>query len=313
MNNCFVSVISLVAGREQLRDYLVNVHAVLDTHFSDFEIILIDNGAPFDCDRTVLELAENVRRNVYLIRLSKKIDPNNALVAGLDRANGDYTVLFDMQFRTQPELILGLYAKTQEDFDIVYVRYEARHIPLHKRALHKLFYFLMNRYSDLAIDPNMHESRVISRRALNSILEVRDSLRYTKGILSSVGYKTACVEVDSVGDAPSERFSDQFASAVVALTSFTDIPGKLLMYIFLASVIFCSYTITDALFVRFFGHDVFGAPQVRVPGFTFLVVLISVIFVLLTLMLYILSTYIISLNHEIKNRPVYIVESYKRY
>jgi hypothetical protein len=314
VKNCFISIVSLIDYKEKnLRNYLINIHDILTHNFSDFEIILINNGCPYDFNKTILALDEKIRKSTYIINLSKKIDPNNAIVAGLDRANGDYTVILDMDFYDKPHLILELYNKTQKNYDIVYLRYKKRNIPIHKRILFKIFYFIINRYSEITIDMNMHQNRIISRRALNSVLQVRESLRYMKGIFSSVGYNTSYVETDIPESETSEKFSDQFKSAIIAITSFTDIPNKLLMWIFIISTLFCIYIITSTLMVKYLGYDLFGIQRVQVPGFAFIVILLSIIFALLSLILYIVSIYIISINQEIKNRPVYIIESFKKF
>jgi hypothetical protein len=296
-----------------LREFLGNVYEALKRDFSDFEIILVNNGSRFDINSIISQLEQEIRKSIYTINLSKRIDPNNAIVAGLDRANGDYTIIFDTYFYNNVSLIGDLYQKTRENYDVVYLRYKKRYIPWHKRIPVKLFYMIMKKYSDLDIDINMHQNRIISRRALNGLLQVRESLRYMKGIFSSVGYNTSFVEVDIPEQNTSGKFSDQFQTALIAITSFTDIPSKLLLWMFFLSVLFCCYVVINALMVKFAGHDVFGMPQAQVPGWAYLVILISIIFVLLSFILYILSIYIISINKEIKKRPVYIVESFQRY
>ena len=310
MFSSFISVVGLVSpDKLVIKNYLINVHKELKNNFSDFEIVLVNNRTHLD----IKELDKDILKSVTALNLSKQIDSNNAIVAGLDRANGDYTVIFDMELRDKPTLITELYKKTQENFDIVYLKYKDRKIPLRKRIFYKVFYFIMKKYSDLEIDKDIHQSRIISRRALNAINKVRENLRYMKGIYSFIGYNTCALEVDIPGNKKLEKFSEQFKLASIAITSFTNILSKLLLWIFILSLLFSISVTTNAMMVKFIGFDIFGNPQKQVPGWTFLVVLMSIMFVLLCLILYIFSVYLASINNEIKQRPVYIIESIQRF
>ncbi|MDP6425887.1 MAG: glycosyltransferase, partial [Dehalococcoidia bacterium] len=234
---------------------------------------------------------------------------------GLDHANGDYIIVMDMSLDVYPELIGRLYEKAQENNDIVCVRFRGRKMPFFKLFLFKMFYYIMNKYSEVQIDFNMSDTRIISRRALNSVLRVRDKLRYMKGIYSFVGYKTSFIEINSpVGNSSkrSPSYSQLLTTAVSAITSFTDIAHKLLLYVFLASLVFCVGAGVNALFVKFLGCDLFGNPAPHVQGYTFLIVFLAITFSLNYLILYIFSMFLFSINREIKDRPIYILESIQR-
>jgi len=167
--------------------------------------------------------------------------------------------------------------------------------------------------SDLHVDINMDKSRIISRRALNSILKVRENLSYMKGVFAYVGYNTDFIEVQSPKIERQGSIPKQLNFALMALISFTDVLSKLFQWIFILSLLFSFVTILDAVFIKLFGFDIFGTIQENViPGWSFLIVTISIMFTLVSLMLYLLSVYMSSLNNEIRNRPIYIIESIQR-
>jgi heme/copper-type cytochrome/quinol oxidase subunit 2 len=88
---------------------------------------------------------------------------------------------------------------------------------------------------------------------------------------------------------------------------------SLLLWIFLLSVLVAGTTIFNAVKVRFTNVDIFGDYHQTLSGWAFLVVLISVFFAITCLMLYIMSIYLSNIYSELKNRPLYIIESVKRY
>jgi Glycosyl transferase family 2 len=316
MHHSFISVIGVIqqpADIRQLSEWGRGVHAVLRQNFSDFEIILVSNG----CDLSAVEgavkpLPESLRQHIFLLNLSAPVDKNNALLAGLDRANGDYTVIFEFNFAEQPQLIVQLWDKTRDNCDIVYLRARERRLPWTQALLYRVFYFILRRYSGLNIDPHAHHSRIISRRALNSLLRLRENSHYLKAIYALVGYNTAYIDVSE----PLQRqgsFNEQFRASLLAITSFTNFLRSLLLWIFLGSVIVAIVSIVNAVKVKLTNIDIFGDYHETLSGWASLVVLMSVFFAITCLNLYIMSIYLSNIYAEIKNRPLYIIESVRRY
>ena len=199
MHNNFISVVSVLNSAAQLPDlpeFLRNVHRVLSRDFADFEIILINNAIEMPPDVKIEPLDADLKRHISLLNLSRRTNRNHAVLAGLDRSNGDYTVILETEFYHNPEVITELFDKTLQGFDIVYLRAKTRHVRLRFRLLYKVFYYILKRYSALSIDDKAHNTRIISRRALNSLLRLRENLRFMKPIYAIVGYRTAHVDTE---------------------------------------------------------------------------------------------------------------------
>jgi Glycosyl transferase family 2 len=318
MHNCFLSVVGVVNTFEEidkLPEYLQNLHGLLENNFSDYEIILVNNTQGRNFDQKIVPLKPALKQNIYLLNLSSVINKNHAIIAGLDRANGDYTVLFELDFFRQPELVLALFDESCNGFDIVYLRAKEIVIKIRFRLLYNLFYYILKHYSNLKIDEKAHDTRIISRRALNSLLRLRENLRYMKAIYSIVGYQTSFLEVDKPLDANPlpAKFSEKFRTSLVAITSFTTFLRTMLLWIFIFSFIFLVVVIFNAVKVKLTKVDIFGGYHEAISGWTFLVVLISIFFALTFLNLYIISIYLSNIYNEIKQRPLYIIESVKRF
>ena len=315
------SFISIVGTLQSQRDvhalsaWLRAVYAEVVAQFSDFEFVIVNNDCDLErIDAVIKPLPEELRKNIFLLNLSVPVSRDNALVAGLDRANGDYTVIFEFDFSEKPQLITQMWERSQTGHDIVYLRAQERRISWANRMLYKVFYGIMQRYSGLRLDPRAHHTRLISRRALNSLLRLREHSRYLKANYALVGYNTAYIQVEEplLGD-PDATFAEQFRTSLVAITSFTTFLRALLFWIFLSSVLVAGAAIFNAIKLKLTNVDIFGDPQQALSGWAFLVVMISVFFAITCLNLYIMSIYLSNIYSEIKNRPLYIIESVKRY
>jgi len=316
MHNSFLSIVLVVESTEDIQRVsrtLTNLHQELDGHFSDFEFILVNNTPSRDFDDQITGLPPSLKQNIFLLNLSSPVVKNHAIVAGLDRSNGDYTILFEFDFVEKPALIHALYEKCVEGADMVYLRAKSRQTKIRFRLLYKLFYWILKNYSNLQIDDRAHDTRIISRRALNSLLRLRENLRYMKAIYSLIGYRTAAIEVEDPLRPDPSAFSEKFRTSLVAITSFTTFLRTLLLWIFLTSIVFMVVIIVNAVKVKLTNVDLLGTFHPVVPGWTFLVVLNTIFFAITCLMLYIMSIYLSNIYQEIKHRPMYIIESVKRF
>jgi len=318
MHQSFISIIAVLQSPRNIRmlpGWLNGLYGELSVHFSDFEFVLVNNHClPAEIDAMLQPLPEALRKYVFLLNLSTPVNRDNALLAGLDRANGDYTLIFEFDFAEKPQLVRQLWEKSQEGFDIVYLRARERRLPWASRILYNLFYGIMRRYSGLRLDPRAHHSRIISRRALNSLLRLRENSHYLKAIYALVGYNTASIDVEEpVLADPETSFGGQFRNSLVAITSFTTFLRSMLLWIFLFSVVVAGITIYNAVKVKLTNVDIFGDRHETLSGWAFLVVLMSIFFAITCLNLYIMSIYLSNIYTELKNRPPYIIESVRRY
>ena len=317
MQNTFLSVIVVLQTHEeiqQLAGLLENLYPVLKNNYSDYEIILVNNTHGRRLGDQIEPLLDDLKHNIFLLNLSSAVNRNHAIIAGLDRSNGDYSVIFEFDFRHKPQIINDLFKKSREGNDIVYLQAKHRQSNFRGRFFYKLFYYILKNYSNLKIDEKAHDTRIISRRALNSLLRLRENLRYMKALYSLVGYQTASIQVDEpLMHDPSASFSEKFRTSLVAITSFTTFLRSMMLWIFLTSILFMGVVIYNAVKVKISNYDIFGDYYEAVPGWTFIVVLISIFFAITCLNLYIMSIYLSNIYKEIKHRPMYIIESVQRF
>lgn len=304
----------IIRNEELVNAYLKNVHKVLKENFSDYEIILVNNKTYTDFRPIVKDLDQDIKKDVSVINLSNEVVEDNALFSGLDRANGDYTVFLDMHFYKHPELIVKLYNATQEkNKDIVYLKNKQRQLSARDKFFFGIFYKLLHSVFDKNVSSKMEKSRIISRRALNSLLSLRESIRYFKGLFSYVGYESLALEVDVPRPPKHFKFKELISFALETYISFTDILNKAFLWIFVISLLFTLTVIVDVIvfnvsnkvFLGIIKHD-------SLPGWSFLIVFISIIFSLFCLFFYFISLMVNHIKKEAKQRPIYIIESIQR-
>ncbi|MFN8303716.1 MAG: glycosyltransferase [Saprospiraceae bacterium] len=318
IRHSFLSVVGVLQTPHNIRElpaWLNGLFAELSANFSDFEFVIVNNHLDQALvDAAIRPLPELLRQNIFLLNLSARTPRDNALLAGLDRANGDYVVVFEFDFVQKPALLTQMWEKSREHFDIVYLRARERRLPFYQRLLYRFFYGIMRRYSGLRLDPRAHHSRLISRRALNSLLRLRENSHYLKAIYALVGYNTTAIDVEEpiLPDAGTS-WGEQFRASLVAVTSFTTFLRSLMLWIFLFSCLVAAVAVFNAVKVKLTRVDIFGDYQEVLSGWAFLVVLMSVFFAITCLNLYVMSIYLSNIYTEIKNRPPYILESVKRY
>jgi hypothetical protein len=147
VRHSFISVIAVLQSQRQIRQlqpWLTGLFGELSAQFSDFEFVLVNNHcAVSEIDEAIRPLPEELRKNIFLLNLSTPVSRDNALLAGLDRANGDYTAILDFDFADQPQVLTQLWERSQQGYDIVYLRARERRLPwaqIHDVVPYFLFY-----------------------------------------------------------------------------------------------------------------------------------------------------------------------------
>jgi hypothetical protein len=315
MNYSFISVVSLaVANDKLLKQFLENAYGVLHQNFSDFEIILVNNKVHSDIRLLTGDIDDKVKQHVTVVNLSKPVREDNAIFAGLERANGDYTVFLDMRYFENCDLILELFNKAQANNDIVFIKNNERKLPRVQKIWYSIFKFIVIRLSRLDIDIKNEKTRIISRRALNALLQMRESTRSFKNSFTYLGFESSYINANI----KVQRYEDvgmykQMKNILISLVSFSEVLNKMIFVIFIASLFFSFMVCLDTILVKFFKTDLFGTITVQyMPGYPFIIIMVSVMFTLICLILFLLSLYLDIINKEIRKRPAYFIKSIQR-
>jgi len=267
-----------------------------------FEVMFVDDGSTDDTWQKVSQChAENAC--VGGLRLSRRFGHHLAVTAGLDRARGAAVVVMDGDLQDPPEAIPELYQRHQQGFDLVYAIRQQRHDPLVKRINSQLFWRTMNRVSGLSMPPNQMMLRMLSRRFVNALGEMRESARFVHGMMAWAGFRVTTVEVPHrERKAGTTKYSvrKQLSLALYALTSFSTTPLRIASVLGLITA-GASLAVGMALIIAklFYGYSVEGWASIMTS-----------LFFLSGLQMFVLGIigeYLGKTYQEVQRRPLYFI------
>lgn len=269
-----------------------------------FSYIFIDDGSS-DNTLKVLKEASSQNSNIHFISFSRNFGKEAALLAGLEEADGDFVTVMDVDLQDPPELLVEMYSKINEGYDIVATRRSNRiEEPIIRSFFAKLFYRIMNRVSSTEMIDGARDFRLMTRQVVDSILELKEVNRFSKGLFSWVGYKVTYISYENrerVAGETSWSFWSLLKYSIEGFINFSDIPLTLATWAGLFSFFL---SIVGAVFV-IIRQIIFSDP---VPGWASIVTIILFLGGIQLLALGIIGKYISKIFLETKKRPIYIVK-----
>ena len=227
-----VSIVSPALNEEEVLPLfhaeLCRVLSTLEQDY-EFEIIYVDDGST-DGTLRLMRLWANADPRVRYVSLSRNFGHQAAYTAGLERAHGDAVVMMDCDLQHPPALLPSLLARWQEGHDLVVTLRSGRHAGAIRNFASSCFTGLLHRLSRQPMRPHMLDYCLLSRRASDNLLRLRESHRYLRGLVQWLGYSTAEVVFDPPPRAAgTTRFSFPrlLAFSLDALSSSSRIPLRL--------------------------------------------------------------------------------------
>ena len=282
---------------------LIAAMATLDVAW---EVIYVNDGST-DTTLAIVDKLRQTDHRLALLNLSRNFGKEIATTAGLDHARGDAVIVMDADLQDPPEVIPQLVAAWHNGYDTVYAQRRRRDGDTRlKKATAAVFYRLMRNVGDVALPENVGDFRLMSRRVVDALQQLRERHRFMKGLFAWVGFPTTVVVYDrEARGAGRTKWSlwKLWNLALEGITSFTVAPLKLATYLGLAVAVF-AVVFGAQLIVRtlLFGNPVAGYPSLMA------VVLFLGGTQLLTLG--IIGEYLGRVFNETKRRPLYFAERY---
>lgn len=174
---------------EVIGAFHARLSAALEGLVENSQILYVDDGS---VDRTPLILKEICDRqsNVAVLRLSRCFGHQMALTAGIDRAVGDAVVIIDADLQDPPEVIHALVAKWRTGVQVVYAQRASREGETRfKLATAQIFYWLINRVSDVHIPSNVGDFRLMDRVVVDALRAMPEQHRLLRAMISWLGYR----------------------------------------------------------------------------------------------------------------------------
>lgn len=271
-----------------------------------WDVLYVNDGSSDATLSTMLGLQLKDRR-VAVLNLSRNFGKEIALTAGLDHARAtDAVVVIDADLQDPPEVIPELIAAWRKGFDIAYAQRNTRAGETWmKKATAAAFYRVMQRLGGkVQLPPDTGDFRLMSRRALDALLQLREQHRFMKGLFAWIGFPSIAVPYDRAPRAAGTtkwNYWKLWNFSLEGITSFTVAPLKIATYVgLLTAIAALIYLLQLIIRTVFFGNPVAGYPSL----------LAVVLFLggIQMMMLGIIGEYLGRIFNETKGRPLYLVE-----
>ncbi|MBI5302324.1 MAG: glycosyltransferase family 2 protein [Chloroflexi bacterium] len=276
---------------------------VMEQTGETWELVLVNDGSHDRTADVMRELhAQDAR--VKVIDFARNFSHQLAVTAGLDYARGDAVIIIDADLQDPPELILQMIQKWRQGYEVVYaVRTKRRGESWFKEFTAKLFYRIIYRITDVKIPLDTGDFRLMDRKVVDAIKQLRERHRFIRGMTSWVGFRQTGVEYERQERFAGEThypFKKMLKFAIDAITSFSYAPLQVATYLgFLiagVSAIAGVFVIYARLFLS--DHPFFGQATT----------LVAVLFLggVQLITLGIIGEYLGRIYDEVKGRPLYI-------
>jgi polyisoprenyl-phosphate glycosyltransferase len=300
-------VIPVYNEAETLPELRRRLFAVLERLDGEAEVIFVDDGSVDGSAELLDDLAEGDPR-FKIVRFTRNFGHQIAVTAGIDFANGDAAIVMDADLQDPPELALELIARWHEGYEIVYgVRTNRSGDPLVRRTSAKLFYRLLHRLGSVDLPEDAGDFRLVDRRALDQVRQMRESNRYVRGLVAWTGFRQ--VGVPYVRDprrsgGTKYPFGKRMTLAVDAILGFSRTPVRVAVALgFAVSGIAFVFGVV-AIVLRITGVH-------TVPGWASVVVVVSFLGGVQLVVTGMVGTYVGRIYEEVKGRPLYVLRETK--
>lgn len=304
MNGLEISVVVPAFNEEENVFALYErLNAALERISPNHEIVFVDDGSKDATVEKILKLRKADER-VKLVSFARNFGHEMANTAGFRHAKGQAVVIIDADLQDPPELIVDMYKKYQEGFDIVYAkRISRKKESFVKQVTSKAFYRVMSSLSDVEVPLDTGDFRLLSRRVVDEINALEEHNRYFRGLTHWVGFNVGFVEFHR-----DERFAGEtkynyvklFKLAFDAILSFSYKPLKIFSVIGLWISGLSFITLLYLGIGKLFGRE-------AVEGWTSMMVIMLFCFGILMIQVSIIGEYVGRIYEEVKNRPLFIV------
>ncbi len=271
-----------------------------------FEILFVNDGSK---DKT-LELIKEYRKNdsrISYVDFSRNFGKEVAMIAGLDYATGDAVIFMDADLQDPPELIPEMIKYWEEGYDDVYAQRRSRKGETFlKKFTSKMYYKILQMLTNVEIQKDTGDFRLLDRRCVNALKKLRESQRCSKSMFSWIGYRKKAILYDRdprIAGQTKWNYRKLVNLAIDGITSFTTSPLRISTYIaiptFLALFIYFIYVIAKCCI-----------KGVVIQAFQATILLVLFFSGIQILLFGIVGEYLGRIFNETKNRPLYLVNEY---
>jgi len=303
-----ISILIPAYNEEQVLHTLINRLDAVTSGLPNyqFEYLFVNDGST---DNTLFLLKQlvNHRNDISYVNLSRNFGKEVAMLAGFDHTKGQAVIIIDADLQDPPELIPEMISYWEQGYDDVFAKRRSRAgESWFKKWSSSRYYKILETLSNIPVQRDTGDFRLLDRRCIDALQQLREGQRYTKGMYSWIGFNKKEILFDRDPRAAGEtkwNYGKLFNLAIDGITSSTIAPLRFssLLGVIISVVAFFFMII---VVIRAF---LYGDP---VPGYPSLMAVILFLGGIQLLSLGIIGEYLGKVFYETKDRPVYFVEEY---
>ncbi|WP_329020521.1 glycosyltransferase family 2 protein [Streptomyces sp. NBC_00690] len=277
------------------------VNALAPTE-ADFEICYVDDGSVDDTLVLLKGLAAEDSRTRFT-SFSRNFGKESAMLAGLRMSQGDAVIILDADLQHPPQLIPQMMELHRHGYDQVVAQRDRTGEGAVRTVLSQVYYRLVRRFMDVEIIDGAGDFRLLSRRAVNALLSLPESNRFSKGLFSWIGFDTVSFTYQNVQRAAGQsKWGGRrlLNYGIDGLLSFNSRPLRMAihggLWLFLSALAYALWIVANVV-----------VDGVETPGYATLITVIVGMSGVQIATLGIIGEYVGRIYHESKHRPHYVV------
>lgn len=292
---------------ESFDDIKVNMQEVVNNNVDyEWEFLLINDGST---DETLQKMEKLciADKHYHYIDLSRNYGKEIAIMAGLDYAQGDAVIIMDADMQHPINIIPEMLKYWEEGYEDVYAQRETSNESWMKRNTSKLYYNILQKSTNIPIQKDTGDFRLLDRKCIDALKNIRETDRNNKGIFSWIGFKKKGIYYHQNKRKHGKTKWNYYKLvnlALTGITSFTTLPLRFASFLgFLISFMAFIYLIYIIFKTIFYGEPVQGYPTLMV----------TILFLggIQLIALGIIGEYLSHIFNETKKRPGYFIREHK--
>lgn len=297
-------IIPIYNEKDNIHNILQRLSPVCEKISTEYELIFINDGSK-DNSYEIIKLLAESNPHIKYINFSRNFGHQAAVSAGLDLCSGENVVIIDADLQDPPELILEMYAKVQEGYDVVYAKRNKREgESFFKLLTAKYFYRTLNAITSVDIPLDTGDFRIMKKSVVNVVKNMPEKNKFLRGQIAWVGFKQTYVEYNRDQRLAGETgytLKKMLKLSMDGITSFSAFPLRVATWMgFIVS--FISFIlIIYALYSRFISNEYQSG---------WASIIISVLFIggVQLMCIGIIGEYISRIFDNVRDRPLYIIK-----
>ena len=277
----------------------------------DYEIIFVNDGSKDATLHNLRKIFKAQRCQVKVVSFSRNFGKEAGIYAGMKEADGEYVSLIDADLQQRPEIVRDMVKILDEspEYDVVAAYQDRRGEGKVLSFFKKSFYSIINKLSSVTLQPDASDFRTFRRSVRDSIMELAEYHRFSKGIFAWVGYDTCFIPYTACerhAGTTKWNFWKLLNYAIDGIIGYSTAPLRFSTYLgglsAIAAVIYLIVVVLQKL--------IWG---IAVPGYATIIVLLLFFGSMQLFGLGIIGEYVGRTFEQSKNRPVYIAKEILRY